>query len=136
MRSDLSLSEEFNVTSKTWPNLELKCSTLTSGVPRVFARAVRIIGDTYIRSRYLDLESNTEFSEQKNVCLDDVICFSLILRIMQSSKLSMEYRSIMSHLKFTNQNCNLESHRRCFYKSNKNVPLTLIDTNYFINDFQ
>lgn len=49
-------------------------STLTAGVPRVFARAVRIIGDTYIRNRDLDLESNTEFSEQKNVCLDGVIC--------------------------------------------------------------
>lgn len=55
----------------------VKCSTLTAGVPRVFARAVRIIDDTYIRSRDLDLESNTAFSEQKNFYLDDVMCFFL-----------------------------------------------------------
>lgn len=105
MKSDCFLSEKFNVTSNTQSNLDPRSSTLTSGVPGVFVRDVKMIGDivyTYIRSENLDLESNIElYSNKRAVCVfDDVTYFfTLMPRIAQSSKSSTaEYHA--SHLEF------------------------------------
>lgn len=55
-------------------NLDPRGSTLTAGVPRVYARVVGI-NRRYVHWERgsLDLESNPEFSKQKNVCLNYVM---------------------------------------------------------------